>query len=671
MPKTLKGGMLNIDYTDSIEELFNIVSGEDNPQKLRLFIASTSLPSNWMNIDGNDKYNLTPLMRAAKAGNTQIIKVLIELGADVNKQARISKYTALQQAVYYKHVESEHELRSHGANPYLKNIYDEDANTIAITNVVLKNGVQASIRQIKLGDEDAIRSLYVACQSDYMGDEAGRRVHEKWTQRRLETDFADPVTKYTGPRTRFWIITIPVEIFKTLTNINPLLSGGDAVIGSVAVQPIDETTGEVVRMCAHPKIRRAGIASILLSYLENWAKTVGYQTLRLTTLAHMTAAMEFYKSRDYKLINVKQKEYAGTTIELSEFEKSLITTKHKYLVFPGNNEQIVIKALERRGNWELVDATTLLSNEWDFCWNGNDIHEVAVPKHIQLVSNVPKPKFIKNQVNLVKSLRIYYDMLNFKINKHIPESYIISNVCSYEYNIWVMRPPETWIVKPNVEIEPIISNSISTINDFIVKNCEIKGDNTWLIQKYIESTNNINVYILITHSWDVYVCYNVGSSIDKSKCNELILDAICATRGEFAASASRPWFEIFTADIIIDKTNNYLLDKINANPIINDINIIESVFSLTVDKYFIPLNNIKIKNEWEMIWSDKNIDPMLISHQVSMSKKCINVETVKARHKGPDAIRLAMQTDKIGDLPFPVENTTTSFIASRFISVRE
>lgn len=707
-PKTLKGGMMS--DANPIETLFSLVSGTDNPAELKKFASNETLPSGWVDADGTDKYNLTPLMRAAKAGNTQIVKMLLdEYAANIDKQARISKYTALQQAVYYGNVETARVLILHGADPRLKNIYGEDAYFLAEhpfegppskTAVVLKNGATSEIREIAVGDESAVRALYVACQSDYMGDEAGRRVHEKWTQRRLETDFADPVAKYTGPRTRFWVATVPAAVFKTLTGetIEPLFGAdGTAVIGSVAVQPIASAVdvGEVMRMCAHPGIRRSGIASIMLSHLETWAASVGYKTLRLTTLAHMTAAVEFYKSRGYKLTTVTRKNYADAVIELSEFEKTLVapapasdaapavapavapaaapavasdvavvapaatdaTNMYKYIVVPDVNSEHVIEALKRR-DWIATDAT-FEENKWDFCWDtdGTKLHSTPVER-IQVVSCPPKAHMLTIKKNLVQALRNYYGALK----QQPPEIYIINKIGAGEYNEWLTAAAgSTWVVNPATGpseiIKPFVSNSTDKLREYLES--VVKPGFEWTVERATDAKSKVSIPFLVTHNWNVYV----ASTVSTPQCNELILDAICATRGQFAIDATRPWFALFSAEFTIDAADKHWLNIVRANPSL-DVATIDAALAITVDRYFAP----KIatpSTSWELIWSDTEVDPMHIPHQISMSKHSINVETMKAR--GDEAVRLAMTADGIGDWPKPVKGTTTSFITSRFI----
>ena len=137
------------------------------------------------------------------------------------------------------------------------------------------------------------------------------------------------------PRARFWVLTIPAARFAALTGHPPPRDltdrgGSDVVVGCVALRgALDDAaswtarTAELLRMCAHPAIRRAGIATLLLGCLEAWAVSAGYTTLRLTTLAHMAAAVQLYTARGFIPTGSERQAYAETIIEKRHFEKPL------------------------------------------------------------------------------------------------------------------------------------------------------------------------------------------------------------------------------------------------------------------------------------------------------------------------------------------------------------
>jgi GNAT superfamily N-acetyltransferase len=69
-----------------------------------------------------------------------------------------------------------------------------------------------------------------------------------------------------------------------------------AGIGCVALRPLDDGTAEVKRMFVDAEWRGRGVGRALLSSLIEGAKSRGYTTLRLGTLADMHAARGLYAS---------------------------------------------------------------------------------------------------------------------------------------------------------------------------------------------------------------------------------------------------------------------------------------------------------------------------------------------------------------------------------------
>ena len=86
----------------------------------------------WVDVGGEDKRHLNPLMRAAKAGRTALVTALIDVhGAGVNVQAARSSFTGLHLAAYEGHVAVARVLLERGANPTLVNKFGETAKRIA------------------------------------------------------------------------------------------------------------------------------------------------------------------------------------------------------------------------------------------------------------------------------------------------------------------------------------------------------------------------------------------------------------------------------------------------------------------------------------------------------------------------------------------------------------
>lgn len=72
--------------------------------------------------------------------------------------------------------------------------------------------------------------------------------------------------------------------------------GGAAGCGGF--RPMDQTTAEVKRMYA--KEKHSGVGNKILAYLEDQARQMGYQALRLETRVINTRAVEFYERNGYQ-----------------------------------------------------------------------------------------------------------------------------------------------------------------------------------------------------------------------------------------------------------------------------------------------------------------------------------------------------------------------------------
>jgi GNAT superfamily N-acetyltransferase len=72
-------------------------------------------------------------------------------------------------------------------------------------------------------------------------------------------------------------------------------------VGCGAVQPVDAVTGELKRMFVIPGHRGQGIATSLLSALEDLARELGYRRLRLATGVRQPEAIALYERCAYTL----------------------------------------------------------------------------------------------------------------------------------------------------------------------------------------------------------------------------------------------------------------------------------------------------------------------------------------------------------------------------------
>lgn len=69
-----------------------------------------------------------------------------------------------------------------------------------------------------------------------------------------------------------------------------------------AIKEFDSKTMEVKRMFTKPEARSKGLASQVLTELENWADELGYNSCVLETGKRQVEAVALYKKRGYSII---------------------------------------------------------------------------------------------------------------------------------------------------------------------------------------------------------------------------------------------------------------------------------------------------------------------------------------------------------------------------------
>ena len=92
-------------------------------------------------------------------------------------------------------------------------------------------------------------------------------------------------------------------------------------VGCGAIKAYDKETMEVKRMFVPPECRGKGIATKILTELENWTKDLGYQKCILETGIRQPEAIALYKKSGYNVIpNFGQYSEVNTSVC---FEKAI------------------------------------------------------------------------------------------------------------------------------------------------------------------------------------------------------------------------------------------------------------------------------------------------------------------------------------------------------------
>lgn len=100
-----------------------------------------------------------------------------------------------------------------------------------------------------------------------------------------------------------------------------VVHAGAAPVGCGAFKPFGDDAVEVKRMFTSPEQRQRGIASMVLSELEEWARELGYRRCVLETGTMLQDAIALYKKHGYSITR-NYGQYVGVETSVC-FEKAL------------------------------------------------------------------------------------------------------------------------------------------------------------------------------------------------------------------------------------------------------------------------------------------------------------------------------------------------------------
>jgi len=120
---------------------------------------------------------------------------------------------------------------------------------------------------------------------------------------RYQSDAATLINTGLGDRFGYIDETMNPDLFDIessyLEGVFLIAVEGEQLVATGALLPITAAEGQIVRMHTHSKFRRLGIATRVLTALENYALKEGFQALFLETNLDWGDAISFYQRNGF------------------------------------------------------------------------------------------------------------------------------------------------------------------------------------------------------------------------------------------------------------------------------------------------------------------------------------------------------------------------------------
>ena len=206
-----------------------------------------------------------------------------------------------------------------------------------------------------------------------------------------------------------------------------------------------------------------------------------------------------------------------------------ISLKRLYLVYPGNNHELIKTILQSRNNWE--EGSFSEPYLASFIWNPNSSqirYDRLLPYlQTQIANHFEFNNELNNKQNLYMNLLAFCSDSKLCIREIIPRTFIIefdSKVYRSQVILFIScfksqkkECKNVWILKPsgyNRGKGISIFRSLKEFKVLLKKSIEEKNEiKSIVIQKYIESPLLINcrkfdirVWVLVTHEYKCYFC---------------------------------------------------------------------------------------------------------------------------------------------------------------------
>lgn len=203
-----------------------------------------------------------------------------------------------------------------------------------------------------------------------------------------------------------------------------------------------------------------------------------------------------------------------------------LNSKYKFVIFQGNNSEVVKKIMKKRENWE--EIPTIEHSNAHFIWQpiAKSLRfDRLLPYLPKQVANHFEHHFeITDKKNLYSNLSQYCSEKGKNIDEIVPKTFFIefnSNQVKSQIKSFICffksrqkKPPSLWIFKPSSLNRGQGISLFTRLSEFksILKSFPKDSDSV-IVQKYIENplllSNrkfDIRVWVLITHEYKCFFC---------------------------------------------------------------------------------------------------------------------------------------------------------------------
>lgn len=226
--------------------------------------------------------------------------------------------------------------------------------------------------------------------------------------------------------------------------------------------------------------------------------------------------------------------------------KNAVDGRHRFIVFPGNNSEIIRNIMSKRPNWDEASHSDFMSA--NFVWHPLSsrlrFDRLLPYLPIQVVNHFEFHNEISNKKNLYNNLFKFCKEKNLSISDIMPKNFVIDFdskflhseimlfVCFYK-SLKKKGASNYWIFKPsglNRGKEIHVFKSLKVFKVLLENASKRRTDlKSVIVQKYLEKPLLINqrkfdirVWVLITHDYKCYFCKNgyIRTSSEKFSLND-------------------------------------------------------------------------------------------------------------------------------------------------------